>query len=542
MSTWETAGSKEKTVKKPVRVAKTVEQPVGGQQLEQSVSKLRMESQLELLASLSRLKGDALTYANTNLSLNLFSGSCKNIFIAMHQAQESDSGTGNGWVPLENYKILALDKEDSDFLRAKSTYIDNIDVYRNRASVIQSIARLKAQHAQAELAKARHSINVGLDKVIKRSNASIEAVEEASLIAGNMLLDVTTSVQTKAKPFRVGGKDAASITATMAPFSKENLKVILTGIDAFDSNYRGLAYGMLSCIAGPTGGCKSTLAACIGYHAAYKQHLRVAYISLEMNENVIISRQVSYALHIPFDDICRKNTTVDQEKAWQRLTRNMRENGGAFDVLTRRTLANNGPVTASSIVNYLKSSTYDLVIIDDISMMYHSDTHKTFQQQLKEDLDKLNIFVSERGNENPIHIMMLSQLNEDGDTRGSKDVEMYASYFLRWSIVNIAVSNSGDVQLYSTTKNKSQSLPDGQIFAGHDKLPSGKLATVWHIPLHVKKTREGQPGVITVECNTAYMHFGNTTRPTPPPEQLMSITAKSNPTTRKMPRIGDDEL
>jgi replicative DNA helicase len=202
--------------------------------------------------------------------------------------------------------------------------------------------------------------------------------------------------------------------------------VIRTGLKQIDDAMSGIRPGDYVLVSGKEKSGKTTFAFNIFEHAVFKQHKRTAVVSMEMKSPEIIDRLCAQIGWINLTNILNGWMSEEESTKFQRVTAQI--SNGTFhlfdslqtlgqSVATLRQCKANHPDLELAIIDYLQ-------LIEADSVKRREDMREQVIAGISRTLRKL-------AHELNIAIIMLVQLNEDGQVRESRSPGMDCTAHIR---------------------------------------------------------------------------------------------------------------
>lgn len=312
--------------------------------------------------------------------------------------------------------VLSLSSETETALKTVLSDPDNTCTTIKAKSYDLSIEKLVESYSTRVAA----DMHAELGKIIQTgaSTADIAALLEQTLplLAGRNV-DKTISMG--------AGVDCAAMDRVVDRALNGDVahSVIPTYWTACDQRIGGWERGSVVLLTANSGGGKSIAANCIGLNQ-YKHGYKVANACLEMEDLDMVSRMLARECDV--DSFALKMHNIDEADD-SRIFSNYEKLSGLPGKYTIITPDDADLVT---ILNQVGPG-YDVIYIDYLQLLRMSGDRSSNQEQRISECVRLAKTMARKLN---CVIVLLSQRNKDGDTRGSQATEFHASYWLDWTI------------------------------------------------------------------------------------------------------------
>jgi replicative DNA helicase len=191
-----------------------------------------------------------------------------------------------------------------------------------------------------------------------------------------------------------------------------------TGIPEIDANIKGIHRQHMGVISGRTGGGKSTLATQIAVNLATEE-VGVLYLILERTEQSVFQRSVIQLSNVRawcVNDPANNRPTVEEARAIRLAIQSIASSNLHFRKPSNRRL----PSICAEIRRYVRKHGVQVVFLDQIGLVrgerQKGDTGEAELRGISNTLQEL-------AHELNIALVVMSQMNADGDTKGAKAVE-----------------------------------------------------------------------------------------------------------------------
>lgn len=191
-----------------------------------------------------------------------------------------------------------------------------------------------------------------------------------------------------------------------------------TGIPEIDDAIKGVHRQHMGVISGRTGGGKSTLATQIAANMA-RDGVGVLYLILERTEQSVFQRsiiQLSGARAWAVNDPANNKPIVEEARDIRRAIETLSTANIHFRKPTNRRLAS----ICAEIRRYVRAHNVDVVFLDQIGLV-RGERQKG--DTAEAELRGISNTLQELAHELNIALIVMSQMNADGDTKGAKAVE-----------------------------------------------------------------------------------------------------------------------
>ena len=191
-----------------------------------------------------------------------------------------------------------------------------------------------------------------------------------------------------------------------------------TGIAEIDANIKGIHRQHMGVISGRTGGGKSTLATQIAVNLA-TEGVGVLYLILERTEQSVFQRSVIQLSNVRawcVNDPMNNRPTVEEARLIRGAIQKISSSNLHFRKPSNRRL----PSICAEIRRYVRKHDVQVVFLDQIGLV-RGDRQKgdTGEAELR----GISNTLQELAHELDIALVVMSQMNADGDTKGAKAVE-----------------------------------------------------------------------------------------------------------------------
>jgi replicative DNA helicase len=242
--------------------------------------------------------------------------------------------------------------------------------------------------------------------------------------------------------------------AIMHPHTGKRFK---TGWGEFDDQIGGLDPGSVMLITANTGGGKSVAALTMMTNMYRGHNQNVTYISLEMNEREVMERMLSNVTGIPYDKIRLGRLNTEEKKALMREFKRFNDSSsGRYSIYSPKQ-----DYTIEQLFNQVQGYGNEVIILDYLGLVkpgnYGKNTNEEFQ------LRQMTRYAKRAAERMGCAIILLAQLNDEGQIMYSKGIGHHVHYWLKWFfreedetrgfviVENGKSRNSKKKDLYATT-------------------------------------------------------------------------------------------
>lgn len=191
-----------------------------------------------------------------------------------------------------------------------------------------------------------------------------------------------------------------------------------TGIPDIDESIKGIHRQHMGVISGRTGGGKSTLATQMAANLA-SEGVGVLYLILERTEQSVFQRSVIQLANVRaqcVNDPAHHKPTTGEARDIKRAIETLASANIHFRKPSNRRL----PSICAEIRRYVRKHGIEVVFLDQIGLVRH-DRQKG--DTAEAELRGISNTLQELAHELNIALVVMSQMNADGDTKGAKAVE-----------------------------------------------------------------------------------------------------------------------
>lgn len=327
-----------------------------------------------------------------------------------------------------------------------------------------------------------HHIKILYDKYLRRelihtSNKIVEKSYEGT-IPSDELLDFAEntiyqlSETTKREGFVKAGVKMSEVLQTIEDImtNRQGVHGLATGFNDIDKILGGLRAGQLVVVAARPGVGKSAFVTNIALNTAMRENSKVAFFTMEMSTEEVITRMISAASEVPLDNLL-KGYGMNEERVGK-----IAEHA---EVISNLDLYFDDTGTNTSLDLRAKSRRLkaelgglDLIIVDYLQLMSSHRTNENRQQEIAEISRSLKVLAKELS----VPVIGLSQLNRSPASRDDNKPRLSD---LRESG---AIEQDADIVifLYREKENKSQdpSVRDNTIQVSVAKNRQGRTSTI----------------------------------------------------------------
>jgi RecA/RadA recombinase len=206
---------------------------------------------------------------------------------------------------------------------------------------------------------------------------------------------------------------------------------VKTGWPSYDNETGGFGRGSLVIISATVSSGKSTAAMTLGRNVN-KEYMtperrgRVLYTSLELSHAEMINNYISCCTGIPLKHIKFGNMSKKERMKVDKLSTRIHRDNGCFDVLVPKQ-----EIGVHDIFDQYSGRNYDMIIIDQATLLRHVYGLKDRQDQMYSDMAKL---CKQKASELNCVVILLTQLNEKDPKFAlySQGFKQHANVMMQW--------------------------------------------------------------------------------------------------------------
>jgi replicative DNA helicase len=203
-------------------------------------------------------------------------------------------------------------------------------------------------------------------------------------------------------------------------------KQFKTGFGEFDDLTGGLEPGNVMLITANTGGGKSVAALSMMSNMFRGHGHHVSYVSLEMNENEVIERLISNTTGVEHQKIRNQCLTDEGRKtAFNDFARFNRSSGGSY-----RLWCPKSDVTIEEVISQVQSAKTEVIILDYLGLLKSGSYGKNATEEFQ--LRQMTRYAKRAADRMGCAIVLLAQLNDEGQIMYSKGIGHHVHYWLKW--------------------------------------------------------------------------------------------------------------
>jgi replicative DNA helicase len=324
--------------------------------------------------------------------------------------------------------------------------------YRNETDFKQGVATLATYFKARCLLQVHEQITAVLNGDAVPDN--FEAVENS--VESALFQMRSDGIEEKIYHGASGKTDMYDLAkrAIMHPHTGKRFK---TGWGEFDDQIGGLEPGNVMLITANTGGGKSVAALTMMTNMYRGHNQNVTYISLEMNEREVMERMLSNVTGIPYDKIRLGRLNTEEKKALMREFKRFNDSSsGRYSIYSPKQ-----DYTIEQLFNQVQGYGNEVIILDYLGLVkpgnYGKNTSEEFQ------LRQMTRYAKRAAERMGCAIILLAQLNDEGQIMYSKGIGHHVHYWLKWFfreedetrgfviVENGKSRNSKKKDLYATT-------------------------------------------------------------------------------------------
>lgn len=378
-----------------------------------------------------------------------YSGQNRLIYKAMYELHDNN-------LPIDVVSVV-------DFLESKGkldeagsfTYISGlVDATPSAANIDYYIQILRRDALKRNVIHAGNEITVmGYEK-----EEGKDALESAQSLVFNLASQEITS-----DLHRINDAVGQANDAIQKMQAGNNVKnAVYTGYKIFDDITHGLKPGEIIILAARPSVGKTAFALNLAANVSINAHKHVAIFSLEMAQDLLAKRMLSYISKVPMDRMNREGgmTNIDQSRYYKAFNTLM-----AADIYIDDYSMNTPSDVLSKCRRMKREHGLDLVIIDYLQLLSNGDRNESRQVEVSDMSRKMKVYARDLN----VPIILLSQMSRDIERRDKHEPLLSD---LRESG---GIEQDADVVMFLNNPSKYNSaLPENEVI------------------LDVKKNRNGQ--------------------------------------------------
>lgn len=223
----------------------------------------------------------------------------------------------------------------------------------------------------------------------------------------------------------VDGESALADIVTEVLAGKQAKDRIKTGWTVFDQRTGGFDRSNLVVVTANTGGGKSVSMVQLFSSMYMSYGYRVAMVSLEMSKEEIAERLLANIANVEVNKIHLGTLTRDEKRhVVAEFDRMDKSKGSRFTIYTP-----SRDVTIQEALHALSPFKYDVVFIDYIGLLKQVGAKGAREDQILGDIVRYAKRMAQQMN---CVIVLLAQLNEEGQIRGSRAIGHHANFWFKW--------------------------------------------------------------------------------------------------------------
>jgi len=223
----------------------------------------------------------------------------------------------------------------------------------------------------------------------------------------------------------VDGESALADIVTEVLAGKQAKDRIKTGWAVFDQKTGGFDRSNLVVVTANTGGGKSVSMIQL-FSSMYRNFgYRTAMVSLEMSKHEIVERMLANISNTEVSKIHLGTMTRDEKRnVVAEFDRMDKSKGSRFTIYTP-----SRDVTIQEALHALSPFKYDVIFIDYVGLLKQSGAKGAREDQMLGDIVRYAKRMAQQMN---CVIVLLAQLNEEGQIRGSRAIGHHANFWFKW--------------------------------------------------------------------------------------------------------------
>lgn len=324
--------------------------------------------------------------------------------------------------------------------------------YKNEADFTQGVKTLTMYYKARILVEMHAKITSALN-----GDAAPDGFEDVEASLESTLFSMRSDgVEEKIYHGAVGKNDMVDLakTAIMHPHTGKRFK---TGWGEFDDQIGGLEPGNVMLVTANTGGGKS-VAALTMMTNMYRGHSQnVTYISLEMSEREVMERMLSNVTGVDYEKIRLGKLNTEEKKNLLKAFRSFNDSStGRYSIYSPKQ-----DYTIEQLLNQVQGYGNEVIILDYLGLVKPGSYGKNANEEFQ--LRQMTRYAKRAAERMGCSIILLAQLNDEGQIMYSKGIGHHVHYWLKWFardeditrgfvvIENGKSRNSKKKDLYATT-------------------------------------------------------------------------------------------
>lgn len=199
-----------------------------------------------------------------------------------------------------------------------------------------------------------------------------------------------------------------------------------TGWGEFDDQIGGLEPGNVMLMTANTGGGKSVAALTMMSNMFRGHNLNVTYISLEMSEREVMERLLANTTGMEYSRI-RKGQLNKEEKVdlMRQFKRFNDSSTGSYRIYSPKQ-----DYTIEQLLNQVQSAKTDVIVLDYLGLVKPGNYGKNASEEFQ--LRQMTRYAKRMAERMGCAIVLLAQLNDEGQIMYSKGIGHHVHYWLKW--------------------------------------------------------------------------------------------------------------
>ena len=401
---------------------------------------------------------------------------------------------------IPNLMAMATSKHLSENVRSALNTLPNIRVCLAPASFDEQLLVLQTYARGRYLLEQHQAIGAYLNK----DQITTEDAEKINIMYADAALYLAKS-STLESVIEGSATNPEMLRAIHKTLHRDRTRqhAIPTGWQVFDELTGGLEPESVTILAANSGGGKSTVA--LQWFAnMYAAGANVTYISLEMAEEVIHERLVACATGCEYRDLVRGTASPEQlaEIEHEFAQRFNNSSAGRYRICCPQ-----DDVTVPQVFGLISGRPTDVVFLDYPGLcVANRDMRSTTEDaRLREDVR----FSKAYARKHKCAVVLLWQLNDEGNTMYSKGVVHHSHYFLKWTSTKDTRASSNNHFIVEMAKSRSSECRDLYIQADFKRM---RMRNVPALPPEAASLSKDRPAVSAPDAGSGWDYMDRNDR------------------------------
>ena len=199
-----------------------------------------------------------------------------------------------------------------------------------------------------------------------------------------------------------------------------------TGWGEFDDQIGGLEPGNVMLMTANTGGGKSVAALTMMSNMFRGHNLNVTYISLEMSEREVMERFLANTTGMEYSRIRKGQLTKEEKVDLMRQFKRFNDSStGSYRIYSPKQ-----DYTIEQLLNQVQSAKTDVIVLDYLGLVKPGNYGKNASEEFQ--LRQMTRYAKRMAERMGCAIVLLAQLNDEGQIMYSKGIGHHVHYWLKW--------------------------------------------------------------------------------------------------------------